>query len=78
MFKAYLGVLIDAWLVLDVLGSVGIAQCADGLVVVVVSRAYVGNHDCLCIAAERVLYSVAGVRMQSGVLPVLAEGDAKQ
>lgn len=78
MFKAYLGVLIDAWLVLDVLGPVGIAQCADGLVVVVISRAYVGNHDCLCVAAQRILYSAAGVRMQAGVTPVLAEGDAKQ
>lgn len=56
---AYLGILIDARLVLDVLGSVGIAQRADGLIIVVVSRAYVGNHHRLCVAAQGILQSAA-------------------
>ncbi len=52
---AYLRVFIDARLVLDVLGSVGIPQRADGFVQVVVSWPNVGNHDCLGVAAKRVL-----------------------
>lgn len=65
---AYLGILIDARLVLDVLGSVGIAQRADGLVVVVVSRAYVGNHHRLCVAAQGVLQSAVGLSILLSVV----------
>ena len=60
---AYLGILIDARLVLDVLGSVGIAQRADGLIIVVVSRANVGNHHRLCVATQGVLQTGALVFM---------------
>jgi len=52
---AYLGVFIDARLVLDVLGSVSIPQRADGFVQVVVSWPNVGNHHCLCVASKRIL-----------------------
>ena len=61
---AYLGILIDARLVLDVLGSVGVAQRADGLIIVVVSRAYVGNHHRFCVATQGILQSAAsGLRV---------------
>lgn len=63
MPRAYLGILIDARLVLDVLGSVGIAQRADGLIIVVVSRANVGNHHRLCVATQGVLQTGALVFM---------------
>ena len=46
--QCVLGVLVDAGLVLDVLGAVGVAQCADGLVVIVVRRA-----DVRTLAAEK-------------------------
>ena len=47
-----LRIFIDARLVPDVLGSVGVAQRADGFIVVVVSRADVGNHHCLSVATK--------------------------
>jgi hypothetical protein len=42
--RAYLGVLVDLRLVLDVLGAVGVAQRGDGLVVVVVRGPAVRAH----------------------------------
>ena len=54
---AHLGVFIDARLVLDVLGSVGVPQRAYGFVKVVVSWPNVGNHHCLGVASKRVLHS---------------------
>lgn len=40
--QSVLGVLVDSGLVLDVFSSVSVAQGANGLVIVVVCRAYVG------------------------------------
>lgn len=76
MSHAYLGILIDARLVLDVLGSVGIAQRADGLIIVVVSRAYVGNHHRLCVATQRILQGAAGLNVGL-VLAKPAEHDSR-
>ena len=64
-----LGVLIDARLVGDVLGPVGIAQRAQRLLVVVAGWAYVGNHDCLGIASQGVLHAL----FLNGLVAVLAE-----
>lgn len=50
-----LGILIDAWFVGDVLGSIGVAQRAQRLLIVVVCRPNVGNHHCLGVATQRVL-----------------------
>ena len=50
-----LGILIDARLVGDVLGSVGIAQRAQRLLIVVACWSNVGNHDRLSVATQRVL-----------------------
>jgi len=50
-----LGILIDARLVGDVLGSVGVAQRAQRLLIVVACRPNVGNHHCLGVATQRVL-----------------------
>eukprot|EP00955_Chlamydomonas_euryale_P043023 352476-Chlamydomonas_euryale.AAC.3 len=46
-----LGVLVDAWLVLDVLGAVGVAQRRQRLIIVPVGRADVGDHHGLGVAA---------------------------
>ena len=70
---AYLGILIDARLVLDILGSVGIAQRADGLVVVVVCRADIGNHHRLCVTAQGILHSAAGLSVMLSAVLVLAK-----
>lgn len=53
--KGIFGVFVDAWLVLNVLGATGVSECVNGLVVVVVSGADVGDHDCLCVSTEGVL-----------------------
>ena len=50
-----LGILIDARLVGDVLGSVGVAQRAQRLLIVVACWPNVGNHHCLGVATQRVL-----------------------
>ena len=50
-----LGVLIDARLVGDILGSVGIPKGAQGLLIVVPSWPNVGHHDCLGVPTQRVL-----------------------
>mmetsp|Transcript_25497 Transcript_25497/g.65616 ORF Transcript_25497/g.65616 Transcript_25497/m.65616 type:complete len:280 (+) Transcript_25497:1354-2193(+) len=50
-----LGVLIDAWLVLNVFGAVGIAQRGYCLLTVVVGGSHVCNHHCLSVTTQRVL-----------------------
>lgn len=50
--NTYLRVFIDARFVLDVFGSVGISQSAQCLIVIVVCGPYVGDHDCLGVAAQ--------------------------
>ena len=53
--KCVLWIFIDLRSVLDVLGTVGIPQRAQGLVVVVVGRRQTCHHQRLRIAAKRVL-----------------------
>lgn len=53
--QGVLGVFVDARLVLNVLCAGRIAQGVHGFVEVVVCWADIGNHDCLGVAAERVL-----------------------
>mmetsp|Transcript_27414 Transcript_27414/g.78760 ORF Transcript_27414/g.78760 Transcript_27414/m.78760 type:complete len:483 (-) Transcript_27414:666-2114(-) len=50
-----LGVLVDLGLVLDALRPVGVAQGAQGLVIVVVDGAYASAHHGLRVASKRVL-----------------------
>jgi hypothetical protein len=45
-------------MVLDVLGSIRVAEGAQGLIVVVLGGAQVGEHQRLRVAAERVLESI--------------------
>ncbi len=52
---ACLGVLIDAWDIADTLGTIGIAQSAQGLLKVCLCRANVGNHHSLGVAAQGIL-----------------------
>ena len=47
--------LVNLRLVLDVLSAVRIAQCGERLIIVPVSRAHVGHHDRLGVAAKGVL-----------------------
>lgn len=44
--------LVDAWLVLDVLGTVGVAQRRQCLIVVPVCRPHVSHHNSLGVAAQ--------------------------
>mmetsp|Transcript_7302 Transcript_7302/g.18852 ORF Transcript_7302/g.18852 Transcript_7302/m.18852 type:complete len:202 (-) Transcript_7302:123-728(-) len=67
-----LGVLIDLGLVLDVLGAVGVAQCAHRLVKVVVRRPHVGNHHGLGVAAQRVLQQPRQLGVAVGDVAALA------
>jgi len=50
-----LGVFVDFGFVLDVFGSVGLPQGADGFVLVNAGRAQVGAHDSAGVASQRVL-----------------------
>ena len=50
-----LRVLVDLRLVLDVFGTIGVTQGAQGLVVVVVGRREAGHHQSLRVPAEGVL-----------------------
>lgn len=53
--QSFFGVLIDPRPVLDALCPVGIAQRAQGLLVVVVSRRETGNHEGASVSSQRVL-----------------------
>ena len=50
-----LGILVDLGLVGDVLGTVGVAEGGEGLVVVVVCGGQAGHHHRLRVPAQRVL-----------------------
>lgn len=53
--QSILGVLVDAGPVLDALGPVGVAQSAQGFLIVVVSRGETGDHQCTRVSSQRVL-----------------------
>ena len=50
-----LGVLVNLGLVLDLFGTVGVAQRAEGLVVVVVGRGQTRHHHRFRVTAQRIL-----------------------
>ncbi len=49
------GIFVHLGVVFDVLGAIGVAESAQGLVVVVLGRSDVGEHERLGVATERVL-----------------------
>lgn len=74
--QSILGILIDAGFVPYVLGSVGIAQGAESLVVIVVRRRQAGYHERLGIASKRVLQhpSQLGVSVGHMSAPPVCQG----
>lgn len=48
--ECILGVLVDAWTILDALGAVCVAQRAQALLIVVVSRGEAGHHEGACVS----------------------------
>mmetsp|Transcript_131843 Transcript_131843/g.328748 ORF Transcript_131843/g.328748 Transcript_131843/m.328748 type:complete len:363 (-) Transcript_131843:955-2043(-) len=58
-----LGILVDARLVLNTFGTVGIPQCGQCLVIVVVGWAEIGNHDGLCVTTQRILQQASELRV---------------
>lgn len=69
--RAYLGVLIDLGLVLDVLGSGCIAQRAQRLFQIVVGRADCGNHDCLGVAPQGTLQQARELALSIRDMPCM-------
>lgn len=58
-----LRVLVDTHVVLDVLGSVRVLQTRKSLFVIVPTRPHVSDHDCLCVAPQRILQQTGQFRV---------------
>ena len=67
-------VLVDAWLVLDVLRTARISQSVHSLIEIVVSRADIGNHDSLGVATKRVLQQTRQLTVTIGNVGRLGVG----
>ena len=70
-----LGILIDARLILDVLGTGSISKGRKCLIDIVISRAQVCNHHCLCVASKRVLQDTSKLGVTIGNVRALGIGE---
>lgn len=61
--QGILGILVDPYIILDVLGTVRILQSGKSFIIVVARRTDIRNHDSLCITSQ-------GILQQSGKLRI--------